>query len=81
MSRKQEVTTSQSDGNTRVGIQGRNTRVGIQGRNTRVGIMFFLYPMVAHFTMRTCEVSQEFRFAGGIWLQGKNRQVRNFVLK
>ena len=37
--------------------------------------------MVAHFTMRTYGVNQEFRFAEGIWLHRKSRQVRVFFRK
>ena len=37
--------------------------------------------MVAHFTMRTYGVKQEFRFADGIWLHRKSRQIRFFFRK
>ena len=37
--------------------------------------------MVAHFTMRTYEVYQEFRFVEGIWLHQKSRQIRFFFQK
>ena len=37
--------------------------------------------MVAHFTMRTYGVNQEFRFAEGIWLHRKSLQIRNFSEK
>ena len=32
--------------------------------------------MVADFPMRTYGVNQEIRFVEGIWLQRKNRQIR-----
>ena len=44
-------------------------------------IPWFLYQMVAHFTMRTYGVNQEFRFAEGIWLHRKSRQIRFFFGK
>ena len=31
--------------------------------------------MVAHFTMRTYEVNQAFRFVEGIWLHRTRRQI------
>ena len=34
--------------------------------------------MVAHFTMRTYGVNQEFRFDRGIWLHRKSHQIRFF---
>ena len=40
--------------------------------------MFFLYKMVAQFTMRTHGVNKTFRFVEGIWLHRKNRQIRFF---
>ena len=42
---------------------------------------WFLYQMVAHFTMRTHRVKQEFRFVEGIWLHRKSRQTRFFFRK
>ena len=44
-------------------------------------LTWFLYKMVAHFTMRTHEVNQAFRFVEGIWLHRKNRQIRFFPEK
>ena len=41
---------------------------------------FFLYQMVAHFTLRTYGVNQEFRFVEGIWLHRKSSQIRFFFL-
>ena len=35
-----------------------------------------LYKMVAHFTMRTYELNQAFRFVEGIWIHRKSRQIR-----
>ena len=32
--------------------------------------------MVAHFTMRTHEENQAFRFVEGIWLHRKSHQIR-----
>ena len=32
--------------------------------------------MIAHFTMRTHEVNQAFRFVEGIWLHRKSYQIR-----
>ena len=37
--------------------------------------------MVAHFTMRTYEVNQAFRFVEGIWLHQKIRQILFFSQK
>ena len=37
--------------------------------------------MVAHFTMRTYGVNQEFRFDEGIWLHRKSGQIRFFFGK
>ena len=34
--------------------------------------------MVAYFIMRTYGVNQAFRFAEGIWLHRKSRQIRFF---
>ena len=36
----------------------------------------FYIMMVAHFTMRTYVVNQEFRFVKGIWLHQTSRQIR-----
>ena len=36
--------------------------------------------MVAHFTMGTYGVNQEFRFDEGIWLHRKSGQIRFFFL-
>ena len=39
-------------------------------------MVFILYHyMVAHFTLRTYVVNQEFRFVEGIWLHRQSRQV------
>ena len=37
--------------------------------------------MVAHFTIRTYGVNQEFRFGEGIWLHRKSRQIGFFFGK
>ena len=37
--------------------------------------------MVAHFTMRTLGVNQEFRFDEGFWLHQKSHQIRFFSEK
>ena len=37
--------------------------------------------MIAHFTMRTHEVNQAFRFVEGIWLHRKRRQILNYFGK
>ena len=37
--------------------------------------------MVAHFTLRTYGVNQEFRFDEGIWLHQKSGQIRFFFEK
>ena len=42
---------------------------------------WFLYQMVAPFTMRTYGVNQEFRFVEVIWLDRKSRQIRFFSRK
>ena len=39
---------------------------------------WFLYYMVAHFTLRKYGVKQAFRFFEGIWLHRKSRQIRFF---
>ena len=38
---------------------------------------WFLYQMVAHFTMRTYGVNQAFRVVEGIWLHRGSRQIRD----
>ena len=40
------------------------------------GIPWFLYKMVAHFSMRTHGLHQALRFVEGIWLHRKSRQLR-----
>ena len=42
---------------------------------------WFLYHMVAHFTMLTNGVYQAFRFVECIWLHRKSRQIRLFFGK
>ena len=42
---------------------------------------WFLYQMVAQFTMRTYGVKQGFRFVEGIWLHRKSSQIRFFFGK
>ena len=37
--------------------------------------------MVAHYSMRTYGVNQEFRFDKGIWLHRKSGQIRFFFLR
>ena len=37
--------------------------------------------MVAHFTLRTYGVNQEFRFAEGIWLHRKSRRIPFYFRK
>ena len=39
-------------------------------------VTWFLYYMVAHFTLRTYGLNQEFRFDEGIWLHQKSHQIR-----
>ena len=44
-------------------------------------LTWFLYKMVAHFTMRTHGVKKTFRVVECIWLHRKSRQIRTIFRK
>ena len=45
-----------------------------------LSMVLILDGSVAYFTMRTYGVNQDFRFAEGIWLHRKSRQIQFFLI-
>ena len=65
---------------TDIRIYSIDLRLFLRHPVTDTDILMVLYQMVAHYTMHTYGVNQEFRFVEGIWFHRKSRQIRFFFL-
>ena len=62
-------------------VSARSWRISSLLANPIFAKSWFLYYMIAHFTMRTHGVNQEFRFVEGICPHRKGHQIRVFFGK